>query len=353
MSASPSLPVELDELSAPWFASVLGRDVTDATVIDRSSGTTGRAQVALRGEPGLPASVFVKLPPFDEKQRAFVDMTGMGVTEARFYRDLAAEIPVRVPGVWFADTDDDGYVMVLEDLSLSGCRFPTPDDADIEARARDIVEELAVLHARFWESERFAPGEDLAWLATRGVGDGGGGGGRAFIRQAVDVLGDQFDESFHRIADIYVSRTDDIGRLWSAGSGTLVHGDPHLGNLFVDVADGDRTGFLDWAVVCRAPGLRDVAYVLCNSVPPGIREANERDLVDRYCEILDGAGVHLDPTDAWDQYRLFAVYSWVAATATAGMGSKWQPVDVGISATRRATAACAHLDSAGLLESLL
>ena len=63
VSASPSLPVELDELSAPWFASVLDRDVTEATVIDRSSGTTGRAQVALRGEPGLPASVFVKLPP--------------------------------------------------------------------------------------------------------------------------------------------------------------------------------------------------------------------------------------------------------------------------------------------------
>ena len=57
--------------------------------------------------------------------------------------------------------------------------------------------------------------------------------------------------------------------------------------------------------------------------------------------------------EAWEQYRLFAVYSWVAAAATAGMGSKWQPLDVGLSGTRRATAACEHLDSAGLLESLL
>ena len=53
------------------------------------------------------------------------------------------------------------------------------------------------------------------------------------------------------------------------------------------------------------------------------------------------------------QYRLFAVYSWVSATATAGMGSKWQPIEVGLSATRRATAACAQIDSAGLLEALL
>ncbi len=109
-----------------------------------------------------------------------------------------------------------------------------------------------------------------------------------------------------------------------------MHGDPHFGNLFVDVEGGDRTGFLDWAVLCRAPGLRDVAYVLCNSVPQDVREPNEREFVDRYCEVLAAAGVDLDPVAAWEQYRLFAVYSWVAAAATAGMGSKWQPLSVGL-----------------------
>jgi hypothetical protein len=63
--------------------------------------------------------------------------------------------------------------------------------------------------------------------------------------------------------------------------------------------------------------------------------------------------VTLDSDEAWQQYRLFAVYSWVAAAATAGMGSKWQPLSVGLGGTRRATAACAQLDSAGLLESML
>jgi hypothetical protein len=92
---------------------------------------------------------------------------------------------------------------------------------------------------------------------------------------------------------------------------------------------------------------------LCNSVATDVRESNERPLVGRYCELLARAGVELDPAEAWKQYRLFAVYSWVAATATAGMGSKWQPVSIGLPATNRATAACAHVDSAGLLESLL
>jgi len=351
VSRRTKFPVEVDDLDAQWFSRVLDGHVTEATVVDRSSGTTGRARVTLRGEAHLPGSVFVKLPPFDERQRALVDQTGMGVAEARFYRDLAPEVSVRVPGVWFADTDGHGYVMVLEDLVASGCRFPSPDDADITKRAADIVEQLAALHAPFWESARFAPGGDLEWLAARGAR--GGGGGRRFIKQAVDAIGDQLDESFHRIAELYLSRADEIVELWREGAGTLVHGDSHLGNLFVDVAGGDRTGFLDWAVVCRAPGMRDVAYVLCNSIPISAREPIEHGLVERYCELLAAEGVDLDARAAWDQYRLFAVYSWVAATSTAGMGSKWHPINVGLSATRRATAACAHLDSAGLIESLL
>jgi aminoglycoside phosphotransferase (APT) family kinase protein len=132
-----------------------------------------------------------------------------------------------------------------------------------------------------------------------------------------------------------------------------VHGDPHLGNLFVDERARSRTGFLDWAMVGRSPGLRDVAYVLCNSIPQSVRERDERGLIDHYCELLGANGVMLDPAAAWDQYRLFAVYSWVSATATAGMGSKWQPLHIGLDGTKRATAACDRLGSIDLLESLL
>ncbi len=138
--------------------------------------------------------------------------------------------------------------------------------------------------------------------------------------------------------------------LFGAGPGTLVHGDAHIGNLFVD---GDRTGFLDWAVVCRAPGMRDVAYTMCNSVPRPVREAIEHEIVADYCDRLAAAGVTLDPGVAWDQYRLFAVQSWASTTATVGVGSRWQPIEISLAGTRRATAACAHVDSLGLLEELL
>ena len=249
-------------------------------MLDNSSGTTGRARVALTGAPdtGVPASVFVKLAPFDELQREFVTAVGMGVAEARFYRDIAPEIPMRIPNVWYSQTEGDGYVMVLEDLVANGCRFPHPKDHDIAWRALDIVEQMAALHGRFWESPRFDQGGDLAWLARKGTG--AAGGGATFVQMAVDAVGDQLPEEFHRLADIYLARTDDIVALWNSGPRTLVHGDPHMGNLFVDPAivdprpaAGDRTGFLDWAMIGRSPGLRDVAYVLCNSVPAAVRSA--------------------------------------------------------------------------------
>jgi len=345
------LPLDVDDLTAAWFSTALGRNVDRVEILDRSSGTTGRARVALAGGPHVPPTVFVKLAPFDERQRAFVTSVGMGVAEARFYRDLAPEIPVRVPAVWFADTDGDGYAMVLEDLVASGCRFPHPKDDDIAARARDIVEQMAALHARFWESPRFENGGDLAWLAPKGTG--AAGGGATFVKMAVDEVGDRLPEEFHRLADIYLSRNDDIVTLWNSGPRTFVHGDPHLGNLFVDTLGGDRTGFLDWAMIGRSPGLRDVAYVMCNSIPGAVRAADERTLLERYCELLAEAGVDLDPETAWEQYRLFAVYSWVSAASTAGMGSKWQPLHIGLGGTKRATAACEQLGCVELLEHLL
>src|SRR5262249_58176577 len=111
----------------------------------------------------------------------------------------------------------------------------------------------------------------------------------------------------------------DVARLWNSGPGTLVHGDPHMGNLFVDTKDGDRTGFLDWAVIGRSPGLRDIAYVLCNSVPHEVRARNERVWLDRYCELLDDAGIELTAETAWEQYRLFPLYSCFSAPSPPGI----------------------------------
>jgi hypothetical protein len=348
-----SLPVEVDDLTPEWMSDAMDAEVTSVTVLDRHTGTTGRAHLALEGHPSVPPTVFVKLAPFGASQRKFVNLQGMGVAEARLYRDLAHELPVRVPKVWYSEFEgtghdaDDRYAMVLEDLVASGCRFPERDDADIEARIYDIVENLARLHAQYWTSPRFGSRGDLSWIAPRGTASGDGGA--PLVQMAIDNLTPKLPEGFRPLAEAYVEHSYEVLRRYREGECTLAHGDPHLGNLFVDGDDPTRTGFLDWAVVSHAPGMRDVAYVLSASTPTDLRRAHEQALIARYRAVLAEHGVTLDADLAWEQYRLFTIYGWCAATCTAAMGSKWQPEHIGLGGSERGTVAALDLDCLALM----
>jgi hypothetical protein len=261
-------PIEMADLTPAWFSKVLGRDVRSVEIVDAHSGTTGRARVALDAGAG-PEPIFVKLAPFTEWGRAFIRNVGIGQSEARFYASLGAEVPVRTPRSYYSAVDDDGgYIMVLEDLVTAGCRFPRLSDDDIVDRVLSTVEELGGLHAAYWESPRFD--DDLVWVPVRAgsPATGAANPGHGFITTAVEQFGADFPPAFTRLGELYVSRMDDIRDCFDEGPATLVHGDDHMGNLFVD---GTRTGFLDWAMVAHAPGMRDVAYFLGNSVPTDVR----------------------------------------------------------------------------------
>jgi aminoglycoside phosphotransferase (APT) family kinase protein len=292
--------------------------------------------------------VFVKLAPFDADQRAFVAKQGMGVAEARFYAEIAADVPVRHPRPWYAAHDEAGrYVMVLEDLQAAGARYPGQRDPDLPAFVERTIDAFASLHVAFWASPRLAPGGDLAWVERRTRGYGSAA---AFVSFAVEQLGEHLPEASRRLADAYLPRAERVPGLLTEGTRTLVHGDAHLGNMFVD---GTTPGFLDWAVVSYAPGLRDVAYFLGGSVPTELRRARERELIVRYCQRLGEGGAELGVDAAWEQYRLQLVTAWIAAVVTAAMGSKWQPIEVGMGATLRADAAIADHGVADLLRALL
>jgi len=170
--------------------------------------------------------------------------------------------------------------------------------------------------------------------------------GAMIVQSALDQFADQLPPEFRRLGEIYIARNRDIGSLWNEGERTLIHGDDHIGNLFVD---NGRTGFYDWAVASRYPGMRDVAYFLCNSLPTDVRRAEQDSLIARYRARVAARGVELDAAVAEEQYRLFSIYSWIAATTTYAMGSKWQPAETGRNATERTTQAIIDLDVLGLL----
>jgi hypothetical protein len=83
------------------------------------------------------------------------------------------------------------------------------------------------------------------------------------------------------------------------------------------------------------------------------RQAGERDLLDEYCRVLAGAGgPDLDRGELWDRYRQGALYAYVAALITAGMGGM-QAENIALEGLRRSVAALDDLDTVPLLEKSL
>lgn len=355
------IPAAPEELTAEWLSRALaphfpGADVREVGVLDQHAGTTGRVRLSLRYAGGArgPDSVFVKLPPFDPVQRAMVESTGMGRREARFYAELAETMPVRVPRPYHAAWDDEGgrYVMLMEDLAASGCRFPGADDGDAAARARRVVAGHAAIHARFWESERFE--QDLSWVEPPMRHEIGA----RLVAHSLTLFAGEMAPAFREIGRIYVDHHDAVCDLWEEGERTLIHGDSHLGNLFEDPGPGGgaepEIGFLDWAVLSRSPGIRDVAYYLSNSTPTPLRRAEEGALLSHYRETLEAAGAPAPSEDAlWRRYRLHVAYSWVAAATTSAMGEAWQPREIALASLARATAAVDELGTVELFRDAL
>lgn len=359
-AVSEAVPIALEELSAEWLTLALadrfpGAVVSEVSVLDRHAGTTGRARLGLRyaGEVHGPDSLFVKLPPFDAEQRALVESTGMGRREARFYAELAQELPVRLPRPYHAAFDEGGarYVMLLEDLTAAGCHFPGADEADAADRARRVVTGHAKLHAHLWESPRF--GADLSWVEPPMRHEIGA----LLVARSLELFADEMPPAFREIGRLYVDHHEAVCDLWEEGERTLIHGDSHLGNLFEDPGRGaaePEIGFLDWAVISRAPGIRDVAYYLSNSMPTALRRAEERALLARYREVLLAEGAPAPDADTlWRRYRMHVAYSWVAAATTASMGEKWQPKEVTLPSLERTTAAVVELGAVELFREVL
>jgi aminoglycoside phosphotransferase (APT) family kinase protein len=356
-----ALPIPGDPaaLTPEWLtgalsASVPGIEVAASEVLDQHTGTTGRVRLGLRyaAGPAGPDSVFVKLAPFDEWQRSMVAATDMGRREARFYAGPAVDAPMRIPEAFHAAAGaaPTEYVMVLEDLAAAGCTFVTNPASHAEEHGRELVEALATLHARFWDDPRFD--DELSWVQPAMRGE--------FGAQLVDSARRQFAADlppvFAELCELYVQHHEAIALLWDEGEQTLVHGDCHTGNQFV-ARDGDAlgaVGLYDWAVLSRSPGIRDVAYYLGASCPAEQRAAHQEEWIRAYRDVLVGAGVDAPSfDDLWLRYRRAVLYSWVAAATTASMGSKWQPIEVGMQGMTRATQACADLDTLDALRAAL
>jgi hypothetical protein len=345
------IPESVESITPAWLSRAVstrypGSISHSVEIIDAHSGTTGRVQLRAHWNPesDAPKTLFGKLAPTDPIQRQMVAFTDMGRREARFYAEIAAEVPVRVPRpIWsgWSDEDESQYFMLLEDLSQADCSFPTSRGDNAQQSVEGMIDTLATLHGHYWQSPRFS--QDLAWIEPpmrSSIGP-------LLVEQGIKEFGDRMPPEFHALAALYIDHNEAVCDLLDAGPETLTHGDSHVGNTFLDRGE---VGLLDWACTCRAPGIRDLSYYLCSSIATSVRRDRESALLARYLERLEASGgVAASFEDAWRQYRRLATCSWIAATVTAAAGSRMQTIEIGLRALDRATKAIIDLDTPGLL----
>jgi hypothetical protein len=326
-SVRDGVPPSVAAVDATWLAEALqgafpGVVVESVERLGGHSGTTTRETlgVSVTGDRnlGVPATFFLKITPEEFSTRLFTTLLGLGASEVAFYRCLGDRLPIRAPRVYCARCARRGgrFVLLLEDLAAAGARFTTSAEPLSLDQARAVMTTLGRLHAAFWESPELAG--ELAWLRSpenNPTRDFEWWLSARSNRPALARFGDRVPKRVRENAHRIHAARPLLEAHWAALPRTLIHGDPHAGNLYFQ---DDAVGFFDWQVVQAGHGLRDVSYFLLNSLEPALRRSQERMLIEHYLAVLTENGVAApDPAAAWEEHRLFALYAWIAISVTA------------------------------------
>jgi len=216
-----------------------------------------------------------------------------------------------VPDCFFASSNPDGaFLMLLEDLVPQGSEISDGSWAVPGRLARAAVAELADLHVRYegssqldaitpWAAAQRTPTPDFVFRT---------------LRHVIDNCGDQLSDPYLAIAELFIDHHEAINDSWDSGPETLIHGDAHIGNLFID---GDRVGFLDWGMVKVGTPMRDLSFFLTMGIESDDRRRDEKDLIEHYLSVrrsLGGSDISFDY--AWLAHRIHAAYTVIASFLT-------------------------------------
>lgn len=304
------IPSLAAEIGPGWLNEVLRERhpdavVTSVEVVERHELTNAHARIRIEyaGSSSAPPTMFAKLPPTEPSRRGTIIATGMGQREVLFYANLAPQLSLRVPMTHAAVTTDEGdFALLLEDLSVGECEVSDGTWGIAPDAAAGALKALAEMHVRFEDPARRAA--EAPWVA---VSRPSNTYGAPMLRYGIENHRDRLTDAFVEIAEIYIAKHEQLQALWHEGPHTVIHGDTHIGNLFMD---GARVGFLDWGIINLNTPMREVSYFLTMAMNPDERRSSEHDLLRHYLDarrVFGGAEISWD--DAWLAHRVHAAYT--------------------------------------------
>lgn len=312
------IPRHPDDVDAEWLTGALQRTVPGVTVravaVDRvvdATNVNATITVDHDAPDRLPPTLFVKLPPLDPDRRARLDWASMGERETRFYRELAPRLALLVPKVHVAERDavTGEFVLIMEQLDAVGARLPDLVAGLDPALLEPVMAELAAMHARFEDPEVRAA--EVPWLTPSGRTSDYGA---RLLRAGIDG-GAELTTPFVAVAERYIDDRDLLQDAWELGPTTVLHGDGHIGNVFIDERAGaPRLGLYDWGLMTVGSPMRDVSYLIAMTLSPADRVAHEWRLIQTYLHARRDLGAApITDDEAWFWHRLQAAYTVVAS----------------------------------------
>ncbi len=296
-----TLPASADELTVEWLRESLPADLRPERIsaftsqmIGEGEGFAGRlarVEVTTTDGEAFPSPI-VKFAAEHETTRKLMADFGGYEHEVNFYNHLAEQVDVPTPRSYFAGFDDETgtFLIILEDLAPAAVGDQVVG-ATLE-EAEFIVDELARLHAQWWNSEELA---EIDWLTPP--------------EGFEDQLFELFDRGMPSVREEWAPERPELVALVERTRKvlpellkrikpgvppkpyTLLHGDMRLDNLFFPSDEGGRFTVIDWQAIALGPAGQELAYWLVLSLPVELRREHEDALLQRYHEALIGHGV--------------------------------------------------------------
>lgn len=291
------VPVSLTQIDAAWLTGALAEAGHAGTVTSLSYepmpgnigtlGEVGIFSVEYSGETALPDRFVGKCPLDHDAARLYNSVMRYYRRETGFYRDLAGEVPMRVPRCWVNLSEDERHILLLEYIGDA-----TPGDllaGTTTGKMKRLVGDMAAMHGRYWMDERVR-GLDWMFLFTE-----------PSLLLGFDVVGHTWPLANAEAPDLvppdlaaliegpYLT---DVGRerwiaAYDARPWTLIHGDYELDNVLF--LDGDDAVIIDWQGIMVGFPAMDLGFSLAVSASEET-VAHERELLDHYRLVLAASG---------------------------------------------------------------
>lgn len=352
------LPMTIEQITPAWLTAALSSNAPDvsvreAEILDVINGACTKIRLRLGVDgagrrAGIPERVILK-GGFEPHSR---DKAALHEREVRGYRDVFPVLSLPSPRCYFAAFNEQQQqgIVIMEDLQLRGVDFCSALRPQTFEQVAARLTVFARFHAQTWDSPEFQSGR---W---RWADDGMPRHRRNFQqryfhpnvwRKFLDLpRGAASSVRFHSM-DWARQALDQLVLLSSRLPHAVLHGDAHLGNMYID-ADGSP-GFYD-PMIHRDHVMRDVGYHIVGALDPFDRRRWEAPLLQHYLAELRRHGVDVPHLD--EALRIYAAYLAIGYLVFLVNDALFQPEAINTANVARFSAAMIDNDTQGVLDSI-